>query len=100
MTGPSKTSGQIHSAKGSMKESVGRTIGAVGLQRSGAQEHAAGQAEIHGGKASGYAQGTAERAQGKKDQVVGALTGDQSQRAAGDYHVNKGDARQTYNRKY
>ena len=69
-----------------MKERLGNITGSTRLQQSGQQEHIAGQAEVHAAKGQGYAQGTAERVEGKKDQVVGAVTGDRSQEARGESH--------------
>ena len=66
-----------------MKETLGNTFGSANLQQEGAAEHRAGQAEYDAARAQGYAEGTGDRVTGKKDQVVGAVTGDRSQEAAG-----------------
>jgi uncharacterized protein YjbJ (UPF0337 family) len=102
-TGPSKTSGKWHSIKGSFKQGVciphlvvapeltdpypqvGDAFRIRSLSRSGANEHAAGQTELGAGKIVGHAEGTKERVLGKKDQVVGAATGDFSQEQAGTF---------------
>jgi uncharacterized protein YjbJ (UPF0337 family) len=63
---------------------VGKTFGATNMKHEGAQERAAGHAEKEAAKNGGYTEGTAERAAGKKDQVVGSATGDYSQQRAGE----------------
>lgn len=57
--------------------------GATTWQQSGKEEHAQGEAEYKAAQAKGYAEGVQDRVGGKKDAVVGALTGDRQQEASG-----------------
>jgi uncharacterized protein YjbJ (UPF0337 family) len=80
----SKVSAKFHQTKGSLKESLGRTFRAPGMQQRGAQERAEGHAEYQAATGrSSYGQGTKERIAGKKDQVLGSLTGDRAQQTKG-----------------
>lgn len=49
----------------------------------GKTERAAGNAEYDAARAKGYAKATGGRMAGKKDQIVGAVTGDRSQQLKG-----------------
>ena len=79
-----KSTGQLHSAKGAILETVGNLTGNQNLKQSGREEHAAGQREVEAAKAKNVAEGVTDRAVGKKDAVVGGLTGDRSQEIAGE----------------
>lgn len=86
----SKTTGQFHSMKGTAVEAVGNLTGATSWQQSGRDEHAAGEYEYQAAQAEGYVEGTKDRVGGRKDAIVGAVTGDRQQEATGKYHTQYG----------
>jgi uncharacterized protein YjbJ (UPF0337 family) len=85
LTDDSKTSGQFHSLKGAVVETIGDMAGSKSWADSGRQEHTAGETEYNTARAKGYAEGTMDRLSGKKDAVIGAVTGDRQQEVAGVY---------------
>ena len=89
----SKTSGQYHSTKGNVVEMIGNLTGAESWQTSGKQEHAQGEGEYKAAQAKGYAEGTMDRIGGKKDAVVGAISGDRQQEASGEYLRSRSSVR-------
>jgi len=77
-----KSTGQFHSVKGAVLETMGNLTGSANLRQSGREEHAAGQREVEAAKAKNLGEGITDRATGK-DAVVGSVTGDRSQEVAG-----------------
>ena len=68
-----------------MKGTAVEAIGNQSWQESGKQEHAQSETEYEAAQAKGYVEGTMDRIGGKKDAVVGAVTGDRQQEASGKY---------------
>ena len=83
---PSKVSGQFHSVKGTVVETIGNLTGLEDWQKSGRDEHASGEAEYNAAQAKGYVEGTGDRIGGKVDSVIGAVTGDKEQQMSGKSH--------------
>ncbi|KAJ2934138.1 hypothetical protein H1R20_g2948, partial [Candolleomyces eurysporus] len=95
---PSKVNGQFHSVKGTVVEAIGNATGATSWVDSGKQEHAAGETEYNAAQAKAWAEGAADRLEGKKDTIVGAITGDRAQEAKGNLQHDKGEAQQELNK--
>ncbi|KAF7979868.1 hypothetical protein HWV62_40637 [Athelia sp. TMB] len=95
--GPDKTTGQFHSVKGTINETIGNLTGSTEWQRSGREEHQAGEAETEAARAQGWVEGTADRLGGKKDAVVGAVTNDKTQQMQGNVRHDQGRAQQELN---
>jgi uncharacterized protein YjbJ (UPF0337 family) len=83
----SKASGQYHSVKGTVTETIGNLTGSTAWQQSGREEHARGEGEYNAALAKGYAEGTADRIGGRVDNVIGAVTGDKTKQAEGEFCI-------------
>ncbi|KAF9235642.1 hypothetical protein BU15DRAFT_77766 [Melanogaster broomeanus] len=95
---PSKVSGQFHSVKGTAFETVGDLTGSQSWSQAGKEEHASGEGEYNAAQAKGLAEGVTDRAGGYKDSVVGAVSGDKTQQAAGNARKEKGQVQQEANK--
>ncbi|KAG7527726.1 hypothetical protein FFLO_06643 [Filobasidium floriforme] len=102
---PSKLNGQVNSVVGSVEAMAGAVIEAgfqaVGgstepsvLTKDGKERHDKGEAEIKAAEAKQYAEGTVDRVVGKKDAIVGAITGDSAQELSGNAQKESGHAQQ------
>ncbi|KIM91951.1 hypothetical protein PILCRDRAFT_57452 [Piloderma croceum F 1598] len=95
--GPDKGTGQFHSVKGNVNETIGNVTGQKDWQRDGQAEHRRGEAEYDAARAKGFVEGVGDRISGKKDAVLGALKGDKSQQIQGNVQHDKGQAQQDIN---
>ncbi|KAJ7890308.1 hypothetical protein B0H13DRAFT_2040421 [Mycena leptocephala] len=77
---------------------IGHMVGSTSWQKSGRDEHMAGEAEIQAAEAQAYVQGTMDRVEGKFDAVVGAVTGDKARQMDGNLRQDLGKASQEANK--
>ncbi|KAH8917315.1 hypothetical protein BT69DRAFT_1248954 [Atractiella rhizophila] len=94
---PSKSNANWNSTVGSAKETFGNMTGASSWEQSGAEQRSRGDAEYKAAQAKGWTEGVGDRIGGKKDNVVGAVTGDKSQEMTGRAQHDKGKAEQHIN---
>ncbi|KAH9916303.1 uncharacterized protein BXZ73DRAFT_105931 [Epithele typhae] len=97
-SGPNKTTGQFHSTKGTAVETIGSLTGWDNWTQAGKEEHARGEGEYRAAQAQGYVEGAADRVGGRKDAIVGAVSGDREREASGNMRRDKGEAQQSINR--
>ncbi|KAF8840628.1 hypothetical protein BDN67DRAFT_968335 [Paxillus ammoniavirescens] len=95
---PSKVSGQLHSVKGTIVETIGDLTGAQTWTQGGKEEHARGEGEYKAAQAKGYVEGATNTVGGYKDSVVGAVSGDKTQQATGNARKEKGQTQQEVNK--
>ncbi|KAG9027998.1 hypothetical protein FRB95_007004 [Tulasnella sp. JGI-2019a] len=94
---PSKIRGQT---KQSTHTIGARMAGFFGLRRQEAKQEAkasAGAAEVAAAKAHGWTKGTGNRAQGKGNSILGAISGNRGRQSRGNAQNNKGHIRQNIN---
>ncbi|KAI0940809.1 hypothetical protein AcW1_006486 [Taiwanofungus camphoratus] len=95
---PNKTTGQYHSLKGTAVETIGDLTGSASWKQSGKDEHAQGEEEYTAAQAKQYAEGAVDRLAGKKDTIIGAITGDRQQEMSGNIQHDRGQAQQEINK--
>eukprot|EP00299_Pterocystis_sp_00344_P000857 c10450_g1_i1.p3 GENE.c10450_g1_i1~~c10450_g1_i1.p3 ORF type:complete len:113 (-),score=15.58 c10450_g1_i1:77-382(-) len=93
----SKASGQTNSILGNIQETLGNLVGSNDTAKDGAKRHAEGEGEYKAAQTEGWVEGVGDRVSGKKDAVVGAVTGDKTQQTSGNAQHEKGQAQQKLN---
>ncbi|KAE9397587.1 mismatched base pair and cruciform DNA recognition protein [Gymnopus androsaceus JB14] len=95
--GPDKTSGNFHSVKGTVVDTIGQAINSTEWQKAGKEEHAKGEAETKAAETEGWIQGTVDQVKGYTKNLVGAATDDKSKQVEGNVQKTSGEAQQAAN---
>ncbi|RIA81148.1 hypothetical protein C1645_790415 [Glomus cerebriforme] len=95
--GPSKITGQLHAAKGAVKETLGSILKNDSLEQSGANERRTGNREVEAAKSQNVAQGAAGQVKGNVKENVGYVTGNPQKEAEGRGENIKGQAQYNAN---
>ncbi|KAJ7167086.1 hypothetical protein C8R46DRAFT_1219464 [Mycena filopes] len=98
MSDPSQASGQIHSVKGTVVETVGNATGLDSWKTSGKEKHAEGEAEVKAAQTKEYAAGASDRVAGKVNEMTGKVMGDSSKEMSGKVQGTKGQAQMEANK--
>ncbi|KND02070.1 DNA binding protein [Spizellomyces punctatus DAOM BR117] len=80
---PSRTHGNMESAKGAVKENVGKVLGNQSMRVEGASQRAAGNAEVEAVKTANYADGQMDSMGGSIKKNVGSAIGNERMQASG-----------------
>jgi len=89
---PSKTTGQLHAVKGSVKETLGSMLKNENLENTGANERRAGNREVEAVKTRNLAEGAGGRVKGTVKENVGYATGNPQMEAEGKGENIRGQA--------
>lgn len=95
---PSRVNGDANYYAGAAKESVGSALGNEQMQANGLALKAKGAAEVTAYKTGQQAEATGERLHGLKDEVVGKVTGDNTQRLGGKAEQQKASLKSEANK--
>jgi len=95
---PSKVSGNLSAAAGTVKENVGHAIGNHSMEARGAADRAKGNAEVEAAKAEGYAKGVVNNVSGAVKNTTGQVLGNESLRVEGEAERVKGQAEKEVNK--
>ncbi|KAG8930165.1 hypothetical protein FRC03_006467 [Tulasnella sp. 419] len=94
---PSKVKGKTNSIAGTIQSRVGGFFGMRNYAANGRDKHMHGEAEYKAAKVKGHASGTGDRISGKKDSILGGITGNRTRQARGNARNDRGSAKQSWN---
>lgn len=94
---PSKVSGNLKAAAGTVKENVGHLFGSTQTEAKGAAQRMEGNAEIDAAKSKAYVEGTGSHATGAMKSAAGGLVGNEDLKARGEAEKIKGKTQKAAN---
>jgi uncharacterized protein YjbJ (UPF0337 family) len=95
---PSKTSGNVNSIVGGVKEEVGRAVGNANLTQSGSEQRNDGNAEYNAAKAERVIDGAKDKVTGNLQSGVNAALGDKTAQEQARAKAAQGDATMQHNK--
>ncbi|KAL3138962.1 hypothetical protein ABBQ32_005771 [Trebouxia sp. C0010 RCD-2024] len=95
---PSKVTGNLKSAQGAVKETLGAAVGAKQMESEGKATRAEGNTEVEAAKAKGYAEGAGDSLAGGVKKNIAKVTGNDQKEAEGKARQTKGDAKKAANK--